>query len=597
MIINGANFGSDGSEVKVFLSNSSGRPYQLSVLNFSSTSIKVGLSGGLAGDYKVKVNRPDIGDFVPAIDGNDSFSYKVTVTAVSPASGSINGGSLITITGTNFDTTAQQTLVFIGQTINWICSIETITSTSIACRVPAISEDYSPGVAQDVVVTTRLVVQSKCEGTCKFTYLDSASSPAISTLSVASGVVTINGTSLTAGSSCSIVLVNSVAGTTTVLAATTCAPTSATWTIPTTVASANYQLKIRSEIGESNAKALTVSWSAGSADRWSGSTVGTILKFTGGSGYPVDFSDPAFSVATVDKLGVATPAKVISCCTSNALTILAPGGSNKASYAVWFYGPVKSWKVGDFVPYDNYTATISINSSTTVPAGSNTITLTKTNAVSNTITGIQLVSTKDPTSIITVSTWTTVNPTTFTFTETLPAGSYSLRITGAIYYFSCTDILKVSAPAPGSLTSSTDSYSYNGGYYKITGDGLSPVSQITVNGFVGKISQYTNTEVTYRLPAFVTTETQSEYNLSTVQQLDLSTATFFSDPLASDASAPTNVSAAFDGSIKTIYGSLNAACWIGIDVGQGLAVSVNRFRFFPYLSWTNTANKILDATF
>ena len=565
------------------------------MLEFNATSILVGLSGGLAGDYNVKINIPVIGDSIPFSAGDDSFSYKVTVTSVSPASGSISGGSLITITGTNFDTTAQQTLVFIGQTINWICSIETITSTSIACRVPAISEDYSPGVAQDVVVTTRLVVQSKCEGTCKFTYLDSASSPAISTLTAASGVVTINGTSLTAGSSCSIVLVNGISGTTTVLAATTCAPTSATWTIPTTVVSANYQLKIRSEIGESNAKALTVSWGAGSADRWSGSTVGTILKFTGGSGYPVDLSDPAFSVATVDKLGVATRAKVISCCTSNALTILAPGGSNNVSYAVWFYGPVKSWKVGDFTPYNNYTATISINSSTTVPAGSNTITLTKTNAVSNTITGIQLVSTKDPTSIITVSTWTTVDPTTFTFTETLPAGSYSLRITGAIYYFSCTDILKVSAP--GSLTSSTDSYSYNGGYYKITGAGLSPVSQITVSGFVGKISQYTNTEVTYRLPALVTTETQKAYNLSTVQQLDLSTATFFSDPLASDVSAPTNVSAAFDGSIKTIYGSLNAACWIGIDVGQGLAVSVNRFRFFPYLSWTNTVNKILDATF
>lgn len=111
--------------------------------------------------------------------------------------------------------------------------------------MPAISDDYSPGDAQDVVVTTRLIVQSKCEGTCKFTYLDSASSPAISALNVSSGVMTITGTSLTTGSSCSIVLVNSATGTSTVLAATTCAPTSATWTIPSTVASANYQLKIR----------------------------------------------------------------------------------------------------------------------------------------------------------------------------------------------------------------------------------------------------------------------------------------------------------------------------------------------------------------
>lgn len=86
---------------------------------------------------------------------------------------------------------------------------------------------------------------------------------------------------------------------------------------------------------------------------------------------------------------------------------------------------------------------------------------------------------------------------------TLTAGSYSLRIRGSVYYFSCTDILKVSAP--GSLTSSGDTYSYNGGYYTITGTGLSAVSQIIVNGFIGKISEYSNTAVTYRLPAFVTT--------------------------------------------------------------------------------------------
>lgn len=123
MRIDGANFGSDSTGVKVFLSNSSGRPYQLNVLDFNSTSILVGLSGGLAADYKVKVNLPVLGDSVAFSEGDDIFSYKVTVNSVSPSTGSINGGSLITITGTNFDTTAQQTLVFIGQTINWICSI------------------------------------------------------------------------------------------------------------------------------------------------------------------------------------------------------------------------------------------------------------------------------------------------------------------------------------------------------------------------------------------------------------------------------------------------------------------------------------------
>lgn len=143
--ITGANFGTDISVIKVFLSNSSGKVYQLNVLDNNDTSILVGLSGGLAGDYVLQVNLQVLGDSVPFSDGADSFSYSVTVTSVSPTSGSINGGSLITITGTNFDTTSQQTLVFIGQTINWMCSIETITATTITCRAPAISDDYNPG--------------------------------------------------------------------------------------------------------------------------------------------------------------------------------------------------------------------------------------------------------------------------------------------------------------------------------------------------------------------------------------------------------------------------------------------------------------------
>lgn len=34
-----------------------------------------------------------------------------------------------------------------------------------------------------------------------------------------------------------------------------------------------------------------------------------------------------------------------------------------------------------------------------------------------------------------------------------------------------------------------------------------------------------------------------------------------------------------------------------MDVGSGLIASINRFRFFPYLNWVNTANYTLGATF
>lgn len=58
-----------------------------------------------------------------------------------------------------------------------------------------------------------------------------------------------------------------------------------------------------------------------------------------------------------------------------------------------------------------------------------------------------------------------------------------------------------------------------------------------------------------------------------------------------------NVSAAFDGEITTIYGSSNPECWIEVDVGAGLQAVVDRVRFFPFLDWVNTANYTLDGVF
>ena len=99
--INGYNFGTNSSSIKVFLSNSSGKVYQLNVLTLTNTSIKVGLSGGLAGTFTVQVNDLVLGDSVPANASafSDRFIYKVSLISVSPNTGSINGGTLLTITG------------------------------------------------------------------------------------------------------------------------------------------------------------------------------------------------------------------------------------------------------------------------------------------------------------------------------------------------------------------------------------------------------------------------------------------------------------------------------------------------------------------
>ena len=98
--ISGSNFGSDSSVVKVHLANATGKIYELPILSITDTLLKVGLPGGLEGDYKVVVNvQPDKGDSIAGGVNADAFSYKFTVSSVSPSTGSYHGNTLLTITG------------------------------------------------------------------------------------------------------------------------------------------------------------------------------------------------------------------------------------------------------------------------------------------------------------------------------------------------------------------------------------------------------------------------------------------------------------------------------------------------------------------
>lgn len=185
--------------MSVFLSNSTGKIYQLTILTLNSTYIKVGLPGGEAGNFIVEVNTVSNGDSIASTVGSNAFSYVFSISSVSPNTGSYNGGTLLTITGNNFSPEIQNTLIFIGDTLNWFCNIESITLTQVKCRTPAISSAYTAGTAVNVYGTTRLVIINSCTGTCTFTYISAATSPtltAISATTTNAGSITLTGTSL-----------------------------------------------------------------------------------------------------------------------------------------------------------------------------------------------------------------------------------------------------------------------------------------------------------------------------------------------------------------------------------------------------------------
>ncbi len=159
MTVSGINFGSDVSKIKAYLSNSTvSKIYQLQVLTVQSSLIELGLPGGLAGQYFLEMSHTDLGNFGVVAGASVQFSYELSISSISPSSGSYYGGTLLTINGVNFVNDLTITQVYIGFSLNWNCKIESISSTLIKCRTPNISSEYTPGTPVDVVVTSRLII-------------------------------------------------------------------------------------------------------------------------------------------------------------------------------------------------------------------------------------------------------------------------------------------------------------------------------------------------------------------------------------------------------------------------------------------------------
>ena len=93
------------------------------VLNLNDSYIRVGIPGGLAGNYKVQVNLIGIGEILPTTSTVTDFTYELVITGISPSTGSYYGGTLVHLTGLNFAPALDETLIYIGNEINWFCLV------------------------------------------------------------------------------------------------------------------------------------------------------------------------------------------------------------------------------------------------------------------------------------------------------------------------------------------------------------------------------------------------------------------------------------------------------------------------------------------
>ncbi|KAJ0054901.1 hypothetical protein NL108_007111 [Boleophthalmus pectinirostris] len=94
----------------------------------------------VAGTFPVTVTFPSLGNAQYADNNVLYFTYKLIVSSFSPMSGSLAGGTLLTITGSGFDVNATVT---VGGSS---CVVEDATETELKCKTP-------PGVSGSAAVT------------------------------------------------------------------------------------------------------------------------------------------------------------------------------------------------------------------------------------------------------------------------------------------------------------------------------------------------------------------------------------------------------------------------------------------------------------
>ncbi|XP_068189914.1 fibrocystin-L-like [Antennarius striatus] len=145
------------------------------VEQFNATALVCRLGSSPAGAHPVLVSFPSVGGASYPSSGTLSFTYQLIVSSFSPASGSIAGGTLLTVRGFGLGKTAT---VAVG---NAECTVVYVSETELRCKTPA-------GTAGSQAVTVMLENMTQTASGL-FTY-DADLTPQISSMSPNATTVT-----------------------------------------------------------------------------------------------------------------------------------------------------------------------------------------------------------------------------------------------------------------------------------------------------------------------------------------------------------------------------------------------------------------------
>ncbi|XP_035847175.1 fibrocystin-L-like [Sander lucioperca] len=191
LTVTGTGFGSENASIIV------GKT-QCLVEQITATTQVCRLGSASAGSYPVFIGFPSLGDSRSTGGNIFHFTYQLIVSSFSPLSGSVAGGTLLTVRGFGF---SQNSTVTVGSDE---CTVVHASDTELKCRTPA-------GTAGSQIVTVMVGNMSQTAGS-SFTY-DTNLTAQISGLSprtttvIGHEVLTIQGSNLGGQDNDSIVLV------------------------------------------------------------------------------------------------------------------------------------------------------------------------------------------------------------------------------------------------------------------------------------------------------------------------------------------------------------------------------------------------------
>ena len=201
LTISGSNFGNDPSKITVHLVPKTDKNlYPLECFKVDNevtdTSIKCHLTGGKSGDYQVQVTVDGVGKSKSSPSNAADLTMEILFDPPTETIGSLEGGHLITITGTNFSSNTTDNQVIIGNNKD-VCFVEVASPTELKCRTRKPKEVLNG--PQPIYVFGRITEEAKCSGTCEYQFAAS-STPTITQISpvsvVAGDTITITGTKL-----------------------------------------------------------------------------------------------------------------------------------------------------------------------------------------------------------------------------------------------------------------------------------------------------------------------------------------------------------------------------------------------------------------